>query len=128
MPPIQPTVDMIKVFTLTSQSQVFAHRPRSDGGSGLAVAEFLRAPNSVLPMLAAAAAHHPLAPPGCAITPPARGLSTGPAVPKRPAAGKGRDPWEGGRPPLPKKRALLSLRRGHLSILGGFLWHSPRTV
>lgn len=80
-----------------------------DSGSSLVVAESLRAPNSVLPTLAAAACC-PLALPGCAITLPAGGLSTGLAVPKYPAVGEGRDPWEGGRHPLQKNCAPLPLR------------------
>lgn len=79
-------------------------------------------------MLAAAAARHPLAPPGCAITPPARGLPQALLSLSTLQPGREGTRGGGGRPPLPKKRALLSLHRGHLSILSGFQWHSPRTV
>lgn len=132
--PIQPKVHMTKVFTL--QSRVLTHTSPLDHGSRSAIAELPPAPNSVLPCVSSYPLPPPAKPaclslalPGCAITLPASGRSTGLAVPYN-ALRLGREGTHGRGSRHPYRRTVshFPFVAVILVILGGFLWHSSRTL
>lgn len=130
--PIQPKVCMTKVyFPVTS---VGSQTPL-DSGSRLAIAELLRAPDSVLPCVSSSPISPAPGPPalpllsGLCNSPPSQWSSTGLAVPPSTLPlGREGTHGRGSRHPYRRNVRHFPFVAAVLVILGRFLWHSSRTL